>query len=733
MAEYDDPQSEVVDVNPDGKKPKTFVYDEESPNLVADFKAHPEGVTALAEIASRVVRDFDADYEASAERRSQFKKDWAIFSGILPKKTFPFAEAANTHVPIALENTTRNVFRGFSELFGDWDDVFGVAPLGPNDEEVAKLLTLHGNWQLRNQIPDFKRQQARGFLLFFFLGDVSAHSYWNAELEQNRHETLSLDEFVIPYVYTSTMPDYSDLTHRTKVMFKYRHELQALRAQWEDVDKIIADNIPGLDDEPESMIANEMAKSRGQSPEVGDEKSPPNAPYKMLWYEGWLSLPNQENDRFCKVVLDYKTKTVVELLILEHPDWQDVQRFESQMQELLDYRTQMVSFQQARLQQQSAIQEILQESAAAQGMMGPDQASAVAQGIAQAQNIATQLQPPAPPAWSQSPDDPNEKPAPAKRKPIHLFSHGVLIEPLVGGIGLGYGTMQCDFNRAANTALAQFTDQATLSNIGCFIGADIVQLPEQLDIAPGKIIKIQGVGPDELEKALVPIKFGPANPQLIEVVDKMYGYGSSSMQSPSVLSGDPGKSGETFRGITARIEQATKQLSVSTRSYADPFLCQILRNNALLNSIYLKDEELFHVAEARGQIPQQMTVGRRMYERNYHVEIRADLRFLSQSQRVQEADELAMMVKQFPQLAQNQAFCYMVIKKMLQARKQDDMVAVLGTMPPPPPVFGAPPMPPPGMPGMPGLPPGAAPPGVSGPPPGIPGMPPGVPIPGRAA
>jgi len=411
----------------EGKPVPDLYYDEESPNLVDVFMGHPEGEKTLGEIGDRVIRDFDADWDASEERRNQFKKDWGIFSGNLPKKTYPFAESANTHVPIAFENTTRNWMRAYSELFGDWQDVFGVSPLGPEDEEMATLLTLHGNWQLRQQIPDFKRQMARATLLFFFLGDVTIHSYWNPEIQQNRHEVLTLDEFVVPYGKTSTMPDYSDVPHRTKILKLYRHEIEARKDMWANVDEVIKDHIPSLEDEPEETISDHLAKAKGLEPEVNEEKSPPNAPWKFLQYEGWLRLPNQEADRFCKVVVEYKSKKVMELLIQEEPDWQDVQRMESQQQELDDYRAQMQAFLQQQQAQQQALDQMTQMAHTAAPSMGPAQTEAVNQGIEQAQAASTQLQPPTPPTWTQSPDapmnpdDPTTAPAPAKRVPVHLF------------------------------------------------------------------------------------------------------------------------------------------------------------------------------------------------------------------------------------------------------------------------------------------------------------------------
>src|SRR6266516_3039015 len=114
---YDDPKTEPEDpagvddkpeeVGPSGdepKKTKGWAYDESSANLVEEFEKHPDGVECLKEICEKVCRDFDTDYEGSAERREQFKKDWAIFAGTLPKKMPPYDALANPHVPIAIEN-----------------------------------------------------------------------------------------------------------------------------------------------------------------------------------------------------------------------------------------------------------------------------------------------------------------------------------------------------------------------------------------------------------------------------------------------------------------------------------------------------------------------------------------------------------------------------------------------------------------------------------------------------
>jgi hypothetical protein len=105
-----------------------------------------------------------------------------------------------------------------------------------------------------------------------------------------------------------------------------------------------------------------------------------------------------------------------------------------------------------------------------------------------------------------------------------------------------------------------------------------------------------------------------------------------------------------------------------------------------------------------------------MYDRPYDVEISADLKFTSTSQRISEADALVQMPNAVPELAGNFALKHAVISKSLEARNRYDLIALLGAAPQPPQMFGvptSPPAPPPGM-----APPPGAPPGPGGPPQG---------------
>lgn len=691
---------------------------EVSTNIVERMYKKKNGKLRLKEIAKECIENYEEAWDNNQGYRDRIAADWKLFSGDLKKKSWPYKDAANVHVPILLENVTRIAFRAYAELFGDWDDVFGVAPLGPDDEEIAKLLTLHGNWQIRNQIPDFRRQMMRGMLAYFVTGDTVFYSWWDELREQNRHELVTVDEFVVPYV-TSTMPDFSDVPFRVRILNKYKADL--IRTEgWIDVDKVL-EMEPSQDDEPEKTL-------KRATKEVFDvEETEKAAPYRFLQYEGWFELnpdspaaAKKGDLHFYRVIVDLRTRRVMEITLLEEPDWQDKLRYQSQMEERQSYLSQVDAFNQTLATQQQMMSQVQETADQMQMHMAPEQTQNIQDNLDQAAQIHAQAQPPVRPSWMMTDD---ALPKPLKMVPVHMFTHMVNIEPPDGSLGLGQGRILADFNRAANTAASQFTDAATLANCWSVILADGVQFDKPFEISPGGVNKATGATGQNIRESIIELKPGPANPQLMELVQLMDTKGQAAMQAPSVLSGEAGKSGEPYRGLLARIEQATKQLSVPTRRFADG-LEQILKNNAKLNAQFLKDEEIFHVAEGRGLIPQQLKVGRAMYERNYHVEIRADLRFTAQTQKTQEADELLALYRSVPQLENNFCLLYHILKMCLQSRDQDALVQCLGPQPPYPPTLAG--FPPPPQQAL-----GAPPPGRPMGPQGVPGVqaPPNIPQP----
>ena len=716
---------------------------EDAPNLVGYFASVPEvGPKWLAGLSKQVCEDFDEAWESSETYREKRKKNQMILTGDLPPKSFPWDGCANAHMPLMLERHLRLVANVFVELFADREVIFHVEPTGPDDQEEAEILSLHGNWQCRNILTDFLRQQLRGLSEFFASGSVFCHSYYDPVQRRNRHDILNCEELVIPYVWTTVETDMRDVPYKVRILRKYKPELQQLRGEWEEIDALLAKGPPAWD-ALETRVRDKVADAEG----VKQPTKVKRAPWILYEYHGWYRMPGEDRDRPICATVDMNSKAVVKLYIREEEDWRDRMRFDQQTAEFGQFQQQTADHQ-AYSQQYPALlaqhQQIQQQTAQLQQTLqqphvNPEEAQAVMQALPlEAPPPPQPPIPPTPPTWLK---DGMAGPEPVRKVPIEMFSHGVCFENPSGTLGLSPGHVLADLNRLSDEALNRFYDSATLGNIWSALvpeGFDVGS--STLSMAPGKLIKVRGFTGDQLEKSVKELRAAPANPQLMDMVRFAEENADSSVAAPGILSGEPGKSGETFRGVATRQAAATKQLSQAGLMYLD-FFTNVLRNNARLNSLFLPEEELMqvgnHFAEARkftvdpatGQPLPALKITRDMYRRDYRVTYTADVRFTTQDVKTAKTDEVLAMAGQIPPLQGIPAFLYGAIVQALRVRGMEALIPLLGPAPPAPKMpMGTPPPPPPGAP------PGTVPPGA-GPPPGPPrpggptpqGPPPGPP------
>lgn len=655
-----------------------LIYEDDAANLVPIFEGHTEGREFLDDIEQRVLSDFDTDWSSTQEHRERRAADWKLFAGELTPKDHPWEDSANGHVPIVLENISRLQARVYSEIFMGSGPVFGVKPVGPDDEEMARLLSHHGNWQIRNEIPDFFNQQHRGLLMFFLWGDVVCHSTYDLDRRQNHHEMLSCDEFVVPYTYCSTQPDFSDCPHRTRIRYMARHEIEAYKGIWSNID-ITLERKPAFSDGPDTLFADSV----NEVDSIIKPEDSTAAPYKILEYEGWLDLPNQTRQRFCRVILDEHTQNIMLLEIREAPDWRERIRYQMENDQLEQYKAALKQWQLGKETTLMAQAQLLTD----EEMQAPDKADVMQQMAGM-----EEMPPPTPPGWMSNSMDLEERPRRMRMSPIQMFSHGVCIDNLAGNLGLGIGRIEADLNIAADTILNQFIDASTIQNCGSWLVHSSVQFDQPFEIAPGKVNYVDGIEMGALNANIMSAPRMNANPAMMDLVHKLEEWGSKAIQAPAVLSGEAGKSGETARGLTARIEQATKQTSVVAGRYAD-FTTQVLKNNGHLNSVFMPKEEFFMVNNHMGE-PEMLQAGREMYRPNYAVSITSNLKFTTQSAKTEAANDTLSLVMNIPHLAQNPALVYEAVVGVLQATEQEDMIPKLGAPPPPTEQFGPPPPPP---------------------------------------
>ncbi len=739
-----------------GKKPEDIANEEsdaalaawneqeDAKNLVPFFLGVEDfGPKWLAKLSQYVIDDHDVAWEGSQEYRDKRRDNLAMLTGNLPKKTFPWDGCANAHMPVMLERYLRLTANVYVELFSDPETIFNVSPTGPDDQEEAEVLTLHGNWQLKNELTDFLAQQQCGVGEFFGCGSVFCHSYRDPIKNRNRHDILNCEELVVPFVWKSVEVDMSDVPYKIRILRKYKNELQEFAAtgDWAHVDKLIANGPPPWD-AVDTKVREKAAQGEGiRAPENSGKRSP----WVLYEYHGWYRMPGADRERPVCVTVDMHSKTVVKLYIREENDWRDEMRFNRQKQEHDLYGQQQQQFQQQQVDHAQAMQEHQQiqtqeqmlRDSISQAHVDPQEAAMVSHALtAEPSQPPEPPIPPTPPTWLK---EGMQGPEPIRRVPIEMFSHGVCFRNPNGTLGLSPGHILADLNRLNDEALNRFYDSATLANIWSLI------VPEGLDLgsssipmAPGKVHRIKNFTGEQIKNAIHELRAGPANPQLMDIVRMVGDEADSSVAAPGVMSGEPGKSGETFRGISMRQQSATKQLSAAGQAYVD-FLTNVLRNNARLNALFLSDDEIvqvgsgfmaarkFTVDPATGQPKPEIHLSASMYRRDYRVTFSADMRFSSQEQKISQCDEILAMIGAMPPLQAEPSLIYATVVRALRLRGLSELIPSLGPPPPLPTVpFGTPPPLPPGA-----TPPGAGPP-QGGPPEGAEGEPPHPMPPGAA-
>lgn len=730
MADYEQPKPE--DAKPE-VKPEQAEYDaalvgwtemQDAKNIVPFFLSVPDvGAKWLGELSKQVCDDHSSAWDGSETYRLRRQKNYQRLTGFLPKQDFPWPNAANTHMPVMLERYLRLTANVFVEIFTDREAIFAVEPTGPDDQEQAEILTLHGNWQVKNELTDFMRQQLRGLGEFFASGSVFSHSYYDPIKGRNRHDTLNCEELVIPYVWTTVETDMSDVPYKIRLLRKHKNELQQLGAsgEWEQVDALLAKGPPAWD-VLETGVRDKAAANEG----IVKPTQSKRAPWVLLEYHGWARMPGEDRERPICAIVDLHSKAVVKLYLREEEDWRDRMRFDREQGEFEAYAQDQAAFPQRQMEFESvqAQTEGLRQRLAMPDVM-PEERMGIEEALA-AEPLEPP-QPPTPPAWLK---EGMQGPEPVRRVPIEMFSHGVCFENPNGTLGLAPGHILADLNALVDESNNHYFNAATLANVWSALVPENFDIGSQtLAVTPGKLIKVRGFTGENLKNAVHELKAAPANPQLLDVIRMATEAADSSVAAPGVLSGEAGKSGETFRGIATRIERATRQLSQAGMMYCD-YLANVLKNNARLNALFMPDDQLVlvgnHFAEVRAMTLDPMTgapmpeirLTRDMYRRDYRVTFTADVRFQSQAERVAQADEVLGMIAQIPPLQGNNALLHATVSKALRARGMGDLIPMLGPPPPPPTVpMGTPPSMPPGMPGPAGeMPPGGPPPSGALPP-----------------
>lgn len=656
-----------VDVG-DTKSEDDIVLDTSAFNLVDQLSKTPAGIKYLEDLSDIVQGSFKAMWDSTEEYREKRRTLYKLFRGHLDPKSEPYENCANIHLPVVLRAIVMLVPRIVTELFPSDDYMFKALPTGPEDQERADLLTLHGDWQFKHEMPDFIPMWERLVTEALLAGSAFVYSGRDFIHDRNRHEFLSCEEFVMAYTDKSVDPSLSDVPEKIRIVRKSKHELEQLIADG-TFDPVVMEEVMEPSDDPklrgnrdktekpELVVKEEVDEVEGHHRPDDD----PTAPWVFYEYHGWLQLPGEDVQRPVVVVMDTDQKKVVSFYVREQDDWKDKERFNEETQAITDYNAAVEQFQ-------------VQQNDPAYMMQ-------VQQGLAP---------PPTPPVPSGNMqlDEMGQPlpPKPIKKVPVEYFTKIDCIYDPHGSMGIGIGDMILGFNQVANQLGNLFIDAASTANNPPQLVSENALPPGTNDIAPGDILR-SPLPPEQLDKAHKVLIQVQGNPQLLEMMNTMMEVANEVAATPDVYAGEPGKANETYRGIATRVEQAAKPLTaIALRMLRG--LTYVIKKNARLNANFLPESELVSVIDPmKGR--QKVTITRDIYLEDYDITFTADTRFVSQQQKLDEDMQLMQFAATTPLFAQNPVqgsiFLYEVATRYLKDMRRPELIPFLGPRPTPPP------------------------------------------------
>lgn len=632
-------------------------------NLAAEYRKTETGKRFLKRLSEQVLSEVQDDWDSSEEYRERRAVQHKLFLGNLDPKSFPFEESANVHLPLMIESLLRLHARGMAELYPSDGRI--VYPIGTDrmDDDRRDRLSLHAEYQFRSEMPDFLPNQDRALLECWTSGSVFIHSYRDTANDRNCHDYLTCEDIILPYLWRTVDPSLGDVPRKTRVLRLYRHQLEKYQetGYYDGLEEVL-DVTPSMDDPDKSPAKEEADRGEGREPPANDRQ----APYKLYEYHGWLKLEGMgDRERPVKITVDTDTGTVIGLFVREEEDWRDKQRFEMEQAQYQAYLSERDAY--ADSVDQRQVMETL--------LADPNVAPEARAELEQQQASQQQMQPP----------EEVPEPKPVRMRVIEDFTHIVCIPNPLGSLGIGLGYLLEEFNKTADTVVSQFLDAATLANTVTGIASEAAKLgPGEIQLQPGKIMTSH-LPPELIGNAVKIIQFPAANPQMMEVAMMMKDAAVGVASSPDVFSGEPGKANETWRGISTRVEQANKQLTMLMIRYIAG-LTEVFRKNARLNAKFLPDSSYISVVDPEKRMQRKIHVARDDYAEDFDITFTADPRMTSQQQRISEADGIVAMIAQSTQFLGPAApgMMWAALADAFRARRRSDMIQKMGPEPGPP-------------------------------------------------
>lgn len=235
-------------------------------NLAKDLKEE-----LLDKIGNTVIDDYKNDLSSRSELDKRLKIWYRLFSGLTAPKNHPWDHCSNISLPVLTIACHQSHSRSYEALLPPKE----IAKCVSTDGKAANVASRRQrflNWQLTEQMKEFKKNQDVMLLLLPIYGGGVKKIYYDSELKRPVSRTLRQDEFVAPY----GVKDLDDAPRKTHIIEMSVNDIKKKGkfGGWINTDDINSESTRSITDKPAEELHDVVDKNIGLLPSADSKDTP---------------------------------------------------------------------------------------------------------------------------------------------------------------------------------------------------------------------------------------------------------------------------------------------------------------------------------------------------------------------------------------------------------------------------------------------------------------------------
>lgn len=174
----------------------------ESNNIAADLEKTEKGRELLAEMAARVIEDYDIDKASRSQWEKLNTEAMKLAMMVSETKEYPFERASNVKFPLIAQAALQFNARAAGAIM-QGDKVARCKTYGqdPDGAKAARSdrVSEHLSWQLLAEIPEWQPDMDRLLVILPIMGSDFKKTYYDPSLGRKCTRRVSAEKFVINY------------------------------------------------------------------------------------------------------------------------------------------------------------------------------------------------------------------------------------------------------------------------------------------------------------------------------------------------------------------------------------------------------------------------------------------------------------------------------------------------------------------------------------------------------